>query len=104
MSDELKPCPFCLAEIPTAARRCRHCTADLDTWEPPSLGALWIAGIVLCVIGSLIGSGDDGEWFGWFLFSVGAVVLQICIIALGVSLGVRDRDWKAVIGPRRENS
>jgi large conductance mechanosensitive channel len=34
----LKECPFCLSQIPTRARKCSHCTADLPSAEVPAAG------------------------------------------------------------------
>src|SRR2546426_299720 len=30
---QTRPCPYCLSQIPTAARRCAFCTADLTASE-----------------------------------------------------------------------
>jgi large conductance mechanosensitive channel len=34
----LKECPLCLSQIPTRARKCSHCTADLPSAEAPVAG------------------------------------------------------------------
>jgi hypothetical protein len=95
--NQTEQCPYCLAEIQTAAIRCRHCTSNLTRPTASSgLGTLIFLGLVLVVIGAgIVGtSGNDPE-LGWLIAGAGGLVLQIAIVAWGVSLGMRDRDSRA---------
>lgn len=89
-----RECPFCLAEVPAAATRCRHCTGDFSQpVSAPDLVGFWVGGIVLAIAGvGFAAGGEDAAWFGFILLGVGGVLLQIATIAWGVSIGVRNRD------------
>lgn len=102
-SDPTEPCPYCLAEVSTAAIRCRHCAADIAPPAPTSgLGTLLFVGIALAVFGVILGAshGDDAA-LGWVVVGAGGMVLQIAAVAWGVSLGMRDHDSRAYVRRHR---
>lgn len=95
--DGVQECPFCIAEIPAAAVRCRHCGADIKRLvKAPDLGRFWFGGIILAIIGIAIAAaaGDDGAWVGFIVLGIGGMLVQVAVVASGVSLGMRDRDEK----------
>lgn len=93
--DATEPCPYCLAEIPASAARCRYCTGDLTSpVAPPDLAGFWIGGLALVLLGAIVSTAAEGEgaWIGFVIIGFGGILLQVATIAWGVSIGLRDRD------------
>lgn len=93
-----KQCPFCLSEVPGEATRCRHCAGDFTvSVDSPDFAGFWIVGIILTVIGLVVAAGSDGgdgTWIGLIIAGVGGVLIQIVVIAYGVSVGMRDHEHR----------
>lgn len=92
--DATKQCPFCIGEVPQLATRCRHCAADFESVSNHTdLGGLFVAGILIGLVGAAImAAGGDGFAWGLIVVSIGGLLLEIGVIAAGVSIGNRNSD------------
>lgn len=61
------------------------------------LGGYWLIGVVIAIIGVILMANSVDA--GIAVLAVGGIVLQLAVIATGVSLGMRHRDhWNRTNG------